>query len=260
MDKLAMVKLAEVNGVIAGLVDEGLVKVASEEEFNALCDLVSDDLDDSYDLEDVLNKTAEIVEVAEALDGELEKEASDAYDTSDILAAYGELTLLKEAGEIDDDTYDQETGTLKKYLNKGKGMASDAWEHVKAHKGGYATAAAVLAALGYAAQKGKLGFRKGSVGRQYDKIKKFMDKKYTGSKTYLTGKYDTAKNWTKDMAANAADRLIANAAGHAGKKGIEAIDHPYRYQAKRAVGAGLGLYGGYKGIQALNKLRKGDED
>ena len=60
MDKIAMVKQAEVTGIIAGLVDTGFLKVASDDEFEALTTIVTDNISNEYDLDDVLLKTAEV--------------------------------------------------------------------------------------------------------------------------------------------------------------------------------------------------------
>jgi hypothetical protein len=156
MDKLAMVKLAEVNGVLAGLVDEGLIKISSDEEFDALSELVSDNLDDEYDMDDILNKTAEVMQAADELEemmaGEdMEKSAEEliAEEVTPLLAEYGHLALLKEAEEITDQDYEEETGKLKKALNA-------VGSHVSKNKRKYiagGTTAAALAALGYGANR-----------------------------------------------------------------------------------------------------------
>lgn len=77
MNKFAhMVKTAEVRGVMAYLVDSKMVKVASEEDFNTLVNVVSDNLEGDYDLNTVLSKTAEILtELTPDVKEEIEKKA-----------------------------------------------------------------------------------------------------------------------------------------------------------------------------------------
>lgn len=104
MDKIAtLVKEAEVRGVLAGLVDAGHLKVASYEDLEALTSAVSSCLDQNYDLDDVLSKTAEVLDYLENEDG-IEKEAGEIDETA-VMAAFGELSMMKMAGQIDDETF-----------------------------------------------------------------------------------------------------------------------------------------------------------
>lgn len=260
MDKLAMVKLAEVNGVIAGLVDEDLVKVASEDEFNALCDLVAENLDDEYDMEDVLNKTAEVVELAEALEAEMEKEAGEAeeVDVNDILAAYGHLTLLKEAEEVDDQSYEEEAGKLKKMLNYVGTKGGKAWEatkgggkavggHIARNWGKYtagAGTAGAVATLAALAHKGKLGDRGTRALNAVINAGKWVGDKGKGINSAVKGfarpKYDTllGKMYENPRKSLAAMGVGAGATGYAG------------YKASK---------GAYNAIKNLIKKEKGEE-
>lgn len=96
MNKIAEeVKIAEVRGCMAAFVDAGLVKVANEEAFDTLCNAVSQNLDDNYNLEKVASVTESI------LSNSLEKTSAETARN----AALGELLLMKTAGQIDDSTF-----------------------------------------------------------------------------------------------------------------------------------------------------------
>ncbi len=91
------VKEAEVRGCIAAWIDAGHIKVASEEAFDDLCEVVSSNLGTNYDL----NKVAAVTEAV--LSGGMQKTAANAERARN--AALGELLLMKTAGEIDDATF-----------------------------------------------------------------------------------------------------------------------------------------------------------
>ena len=91
MDKIASLRLGETQGVLAALYDNGIVKVASDERFDALALLVSENLPEEYGLDDVFSKTAEILEILEE-DFGTEKVAEEDIDPQAIMAAMGELT------------------------------------------------------------------------------------------------------------------------------------------------------------------------
>lgn len=130
MEKIAMIKQAEVNGVMAALLETELVKVASEEDFDAVTSCIADSLSDDYDMEEVLAKTAEVMEeYYELLDGNIEKEAEEAgeVDETAVMAAYGHLTLAKEAGDISEEEFEKEAASLKGLVEGGKNLASNAY-------------------------------------------------------------------------------------------------------------------------------------
>jgi hypothetical protein len=155
MDKIAMVKAAEVRGVLACLLDNDLMKVANEEEFEAVAEIVAENLGDDYTLEDVLDTTAEVIETAEALENmsdeelaaleaeagevvdegegeivELEvKEASekDDVDPVELMNQYGELLMAKEAGEITDAYFEKKAASIQGILQALKGGAAKAY-------------------------------------------------------------------------------------------------------------------------------------
>lgn len=162
MDKVAMIKSAEVRGVLACLVDNNLIKIANEEAFEAIADTVAGNLGDDYNLEDVLDGTASVVETAEALDNlsdeelaelaaavdaeqaegdvaapvaevvpevvpeDIPKEASDtqysATQYKDLMAQYGELVMAKEAGDISDKYFEKQAGMLQDGLRQAQGL------------------------------------------------------------------------------------------------------------------------------------------
>lgn len=138
MNKLAA-KQAEVRGALAALVDAGYVKVASENDFDVVADAVEQALPmlGNYDMTDVLSKTAEIMEEVYEVygSGALDKRASDedmeelekiASEVSeqDILAAYGSLTLQKEAGDISEFEFAKEAGKLNTITDMMRGAGS----------------------------------------------------------------------------------------------------------------------------------------
>ncbi len=62
MDKLAqVVKVAEVRGVTNFLIDTGAIKVASDDEFDALVSSVSQEIGDNYTIDTIINKTAQVL-------------------------------------------------------------------------------------------------------------------------------------------------------------------------------------------------------
>lgn len=106
MDKLAeLAKEAEVRGVLAAYVDQGLLKVASAEDFDALSTAVTRNLtSDSYTIDDIATTTDRLLAGGE-------KTAADLEDTAR-KAALGELLLKKMAGDIDMPTFTKEAGYL----------------------------------------------------------------------------------------------------------------------------------------------------
>lgn len=132
-----MVKKAEVTGVIAGLVDADYIKVASEEDFNAICDTVAGQIDtDDYTFDQVVEKTAEVMDEVykiyeengiiekvadEKVETEVEAEkVAEEYTEGDILAAMGELMMAKEAGEVTAEEQESKMTELKEMLKKHK--------------------------------------------------------------------------------------------------------------------------------------------
>ena len=162
MDKVAMIKSAEVRGVLACLVDNGLVKVANEESFEAIADAVASNLGDDYTLEDVLDNTADVVETAEAIDNmtvveraalaaaidnmtdeeraalaaAIDEDAAAAAATPEaektaeyknLMEQYGELVMAKEAGEITDSYFEKQALSIQSLLQSGANAARNAY-------------------------------------------------------------------------------------------------------------------------------------
>ena len=124
MDKMAaLVKTAEVNGVLAALIDTGHVKLATDEDFDVVADAIAANLSDNYDLEEVLNKTAEIMDEVEEIYAEeiyadeigdqgYGEEGAEMTDR-DAMAELGQAVLAKEAGEIDDEEFAKIAASVK---------------------------------------------------------------------------------------------------------------------------------------------------
>ena len=110
MDKIAaLAKEAEVRGVLAAYVDQGLLKVASAEGFDALSGAVAQNLSDSgYTIADIATVTDQLLAGAGN-----EKIAAELEDTAR-MAALGELLMKKMAGEIDTPTFAEEAAYLAK--------------------------------------------------------------------------------------------------------------------------------------------------
>lgn len=108
MEKIAeLAKEAEVRGVLAAFVDQGLLKVASTDDFDQLAAKVASIVaDDGYTIEDIAGATASLQG-----GGDTEKTAAEQEDTAR-KAALGELLMMKMAGEIDDQTFTNEAGLL----------------------------------------------------------------------------------------------------------------------------------------------------
>lgn len=186
MDKIAMVKQAEVSGVIAGLVDAEYIKLASAEDFDTVCQIVADNISEKdWTFDEVVEKTAEVMEEVYQIyeeNGQLEKEAevkaveevkeeevvkeAELTDT-EIFAAIGELTLAKEAGDVSEDEAESKMSKLKGMLKNNKGKIG-----------------AGVAGLGLAALAGKAGYdiNKLKQVRGYDSIGKAA-KAYKVNKT-----------------------------------------------------------------------------
>lgn len=103
MDKIAQLKHAEVAGVISGLIDGGYIKLASEQEFEDLTGIVAGSISDNWDLNEVLDKTAEVMDSVD-----MDKTAKDVLH--DALAEYGYLCISKEAGEVSDVEFEKQAG------------------------------------------------------------------------------------------------------------------------------------------------------
>lgn len=214
MDKIAMVKVAEVSGVVAAMAEAELIKIASEEMFDAVVDAVAGSLDNDYDLNAVLAKTAEVMSLIEDENG-LEKDAGEVEEVDEraALAAYGELSLLKEAGDITEEKFAKEAAKISDILagaKKGAGKVKDFV--VKGAKGA--------------------GIKDGV---KYDKELADQLKKLKGSSD--TGNLNSIKGVRKGNAKNTAKALGRSAAVYGG--GLAAA-------GGTAVG-GKALYDKYKG-------------
>lgn len=114
LDKLAQlsaVRESEVRGCLAAFVDSGIMKVASEEDFDALASAVSSNIGLDYDIDTIYKTAAYLIgEPAE----EAQEKTAEEFDDTAYKAALGELLLMKTAGQIDDNTFVSEYDALTK--------------------------------------------------------------------------------------------------------------------------------------------------
>lgn len=160
MDKVAMVKQAEVTGVIAGLVDAEYIKLASAEDFDTVCEVVANNISDKdWTFDEVVEKTAEVMDEVYKIyeeNGSIKKEANEKeLSESEIMAEIGALTLAKEAGDVSEDEAESKMSKLKKML--------------KEHKGSVAGGVAGLTALGLLAHPKSRDYilRRASAGNEF---------------------------------------------------------------------------------------------
>ena len=212
LDKLAQlsaVRESEVRGCLAAFVDSGIMKVASEEEFDALSSAVADNIGLDYDI-DTIYKTA-----AYFMDDNQEKTAEEFDDTA-YKAALGELLLMKTAGQIDDDTFASEYEALTKEAANAKVIVDKA--------------------LGRAGVKDRIAGALSGVG---SKVKKVVTAPY---KNIGNAKKDFAAAKTlKDLgSAPAATRALQERGKKSLKKGLKQLG----VQGAAVGGTGLaaGLY------------------
>ena len=116
-----IVRSLEVRGSLAAMGDLGLIKCASsEEEINDLTEKVASVIPEyGYTTEDILDAATYFTS------GGYEKTASEQYE-SDIKEALGELLLMKVAGDIDTETFQQEADPLVKEAISLKGIVGKA--------------------------------------------------------------------------------------------------------------------------------------
>lgn len=101
MDKTAMLKEAEVAGVLAAFTDAGMMPKLASEGFDYLTEKVAENLGESYTVEDVAT-------VADALlkEASMDKTAEEVF--AEIASpAIGSAYLAKMAGEITDDQFEE---------------------------------------------------------------------------------------------------------------------------------------------------------
>jgi len=145
MDKLAAeVRKAEVRGFVAALVDTGIIKCA-EDEVAVVEDIIEEHLPEEYNMEDAMAIAADVVDALDANaeaeaeggevvdpelvgDPEMVVEASDkTINKTAAMAAYGELSMAKEAGEITAEEFEKEALSLQGMLASARGGAKNAY-------------------------------------------------------------------------------------------------------------------------------------
>jgi hypothetical protein len=135
MEKLAgLIKQAEVNAFVGALADTGFLKVANEEELAMVADVIAENLPEDYTMEDALALAGEVIEAAEAGEGEEEVipededmvvEAGDRdeeINETAVMAAMGELAMAKMAGEISDEEFAKEALSIEGLVQGAKGL------------------------------------------------------------------------------------------------------------------------------------------
>lgn len=118
MDKTAMLKEAEVAGVLAAFTDAGMMPKYASEDFDYLTEKVAENLGDTYTVNDVAYVTdALLKQAAEAAEPEMNKTAEEML--VDVAGpALGAAYLAKMAGEIDDDQMEEfAEGYVSELLN-----------------------------------------------------------------------------------------------------------------------------------------------
>ena len=100
MNKTAMIKEAEVAGVLAAFTDAGLMPKFASEEFDYLTEKVAENLGTDYTVDDVAYVTDALLKEAG-----MDKTAEEAF--AEIASpAIGTAYLAKMAGEISDDQFE----------------------------------------------------------------------------------------------------------------------------------------------------------
>ena len=244
MQKFAhLVKTAEIRGVMAYLVDSEMVKVASEEDFDALVNEVADAIgDEQYDLNTVLNKTAELI-------GGEDSQEKVASEDEELVAEIGALTLDKIAGRISDEEYESilkeasvaelTRRVAEQAARKGSGVQAPAATGIRGRlsdAGSYlksAPGAAYQKARGAAAA----GQRAAASGRDA-----FLGRGLRGTRDELRTARGVHMGAPRGTAADT--RLRAARRGHAKELG--------KTWGTRAGAAGLTGGAGYAGHQALS--------
>lgn len=100
MDKIAMLKEAEVAGVLSAFVDNGYMAKLASDDFEYVVEKVAENLDDSYTVEDIADVTGAV------LSGGVEKTAEEAFVDA-VAPALGAAYMAKMAGEISDEDMEE---------------------------------------------------------------------------------------------------------------------------------------------------------
>ncbi len=154
MDKTAeILKIAEVEGALAGLIDAGQISFETQEDFDKVAEYVGSQLQEDYDLNDMFEKVAEAFTGAEDVDTvdadeeiHFDKEAMDkiaedtGFDVEELVKIASEnteaeidgymatLTMQKMAGEISEEEYNED-------MTKLAGAKGALWQTIKGAPG-----------------------------------------------------------------------------------------------------------------------------
>ena len=132
LNKFAQVKEAEVRGVLAAFVDNGLINVQTPQQFDKLASVVSNNLPASYTVDDIANLTLPA----------MQKVAEDSSDNATQMAL-GELALMKVAGQVSDAEFNamaegilKEAKSIASYIPGYKDITQGAEDLAKLRKDG----------------------------------------------------------------------------------------------------------------------------
>ncbi len=106
MNKTAMLKEAEVAGVLAAFTDAGMMPKYASEDFDYLTEKVAENLGDTYTVNDVAYVTDALLKQAGDYDDYMDKTAEEML-AEVVSPAIGTAYLAKMAGEISDDQLEE---------------------------------------------------------------------------------------------------------------------------------------------------------
>lgn len=114
MDKYAMLKTAEVSGVLAAFVDSGVMPPMDTDDFDYLTEKVAEYLPDQYTVEDIAAVTDAVINDAyDGYDDSMDKTAEEVL-YGDIAPVIGTAYMAKLAGDINDEEFE---GFVNEYLS-----------------------------------------------------------------------------------------------------------------------------------------------
>ncbi len=126
MDKLAQIKIAETRGVVAALIDAGIVKIADENVFGAVTDTIATQLSENYDMDEMLAKTADVLEAAEDLLAAKENlEAAIAEEAAEDVDEEAAVAEAMAGEEEEEELSDEDLAVLEELAKEASENGSD---------------------------------------------------------------------------------------------------------------------------------------
>ena len=101
MDKFAMLKEAEVAGVLSAFMDNGYMAKLASDDFEYVVEKVAENLGDSYTVEDVADVTGAV------LNGAVMDKTAEEVFVDNVAPVIGAAYMAKIAGEITDDEMEE---------------------------------------------------------------------------------------------------------------------------------------------------------